>query len=54
MLWNKDLHCFPSVTYLKTEEDRLTYVLPEFGLACPWEQELLNKYPYEMVCLSIQ
>uniref|UniRef100_A0A8C2Y5F6 Regulatory factor X8 n=1 Tax=Coturnix japonica TaxID=93934 RepID=A0A8C2Y5F6_COTJA len=44
-----DLHCFPSITYLKTEEDRLAYVLPEFGLACPWEQELLNKYPYEMV-----
>ncbi|XP_072217585.1 DNA-binding protein RFX8 [Excalfactoria chinensis] len=46
---SKDLHCFPSITYLKTEEDRLAYVLPEFGLACPWEQELLNKYPYEMV-----
>ncbi|XP_021269141.1 DNA-binding protein RFX8 isoform X2 [Numida meleagris] len=44
-----DLHCFPSVTYLNTEEDRLAYVLPEFGIACPWEQDLVNKYPYEMV-----
>ncbi|POI29712.1 hypothetical protein CIB84_006538 [Bambusicola thoracicus] len=49
MLGSKDLHCFPSVTYLKTEEDSLAYILPEFGLVCPWEQELLNKYPYEMV-----
>ncbi|XP_035172252.1 DNA-binding protein RFX8 [Oxyura jamaicensis] len=46
-----DLHYFPLVTHLKTEEDRLEYVLPEFQTVYHWEQELVKKYPYEMVVL---
>uniref|UniRef100_A0A8C3CN79 DNA-binding protein RFX8 n=2 Tax=Anatinae TaxID=2068716 RepID=A0A8C3CN79_CAIMO len=47
----QDLHYFPLVTYLKTEEDRFEYLLPEFRTVYPWEQELAKKYPYETVVL---
>ncbi|XP_065597214.1 DNA-binding protein RFX8 [Cyrtonyx montezumae] len=46
---SKDVHCFPSSTYLKTEGDRLAYVVPEFGIACPSEEDVVDKCSYKMV-----
>ncbi|KFQ51751.1 DNA-binding protein RFX8, partial [Nestor notabilis] len=47
-----NLHCSPSVIYLKTEQERFQYPGPESSRFCLWEQqELANKYPYEMVVL---
>ncbi|XP_074012327.1 DNA-binding protein RFX8 [Numenius arquata] len=48
---SKDLHCSPSVIYLKTEQERFLYPWPEFSRFYPWEQELGKKYSYEMVGL---
>ncbi|XP_075380544.1 DNA-binding protein RFX8 isoform X3 [Mycteria americana] len=46
---SKNLHCSPSVIYLKTEQERFQYPWPEFSRFYLWEQELGKKYPYEMV-----
>ncbi|XP_072705827.1 DNA-binding protein RFX8 isoform X2 [Ciconia boyciana] len=48
---SKNLHCSPSVIYLKTEQERFQYPWPEFSRFYLWEQELGKKYPYEMVVL---
>ncbi|KAM6100479.1 LOW QUALITY PROTEIN: DNA-binding protein RFX8 [Theristicus caerulescens] len=48
---SKNLHCSPSVTYLKTEQERFQYPWPEFSRFYLWEQELRKKYPYEMIVL---
>ncbi|XP_063195527.1 DNA-binding protein RFX8 [Chroicocephalus ridibundus] len=48
---SKDLHCSPSVIYLKTEQERFQYPWPEFCRFYSWEQELGKKYSYEMVGL---
>ncbi|KAM6211423.1 DNA-binding protein RFX8 [Sarcoramphus papa] len=48
---SKNLHCSPSVIYLKTEQERFQYPWPEFSRFYLWEQELGKKYSYEMVVL---
>ncbi|KAM7127366.1 DNA-binding protein RFX8 isoform 1-T1 [Ciconia maguari] len=48
---SKNLHCSPSVIYLKTEQERFQYPWPEFSRFYLWEQELGKKYPYETVVL---
>ncbi|CAM9614814.1 unnamed protein product, partial [Bubo scandiacus] len=49
---SKNLHCSPSVIYLKTEQEGFRYPWPEFSIFYLWEQELGKKYPYEMVLLA--
>ncbi|KFR10665.1 DNA-binding protein RFX8, partial [Opisthocomus hoazin] len=46
-----NLHCSPSVIYLKTEQERFQYPWPEFSRFYLWEQELRKNYPSEMVVL---
>ncbi|XP_009324562.1 PREDICTED: DNA-binding protein RFX8 [Pygoscelis adeliae] len=46
-----NLHCSPSVVYLKTEQERFQYPWPEFSRFYLWEKELGKKYPYQMVVL---
>ncbi|XP_049690308.1 DNA-binding protein RFX8 [Accipiter gentilis] len=48
---SKNLHCSPSVIYVKTEQERFQYPWPEFNRFYLLEQELCKKYPYEMVVL---
>ncbi|KFV51883.1 DNA-binding protein RFX8, partial [Tyto alba] len=46
-----NMHCSPSVIYLKTEQEGFQYPWPEFSRFYLWEQELGKKYPYDMVVL---
>ncbi|XP_053944284.1 DNA-binding protein RFX8 isoform X2 [Cuculus canorus] len=45
---SETLHCFPTVIYLKTEQET---PWPELSSYCLWEQDMGKKYPYEMIAL---
>ncbi|XP_055558710.1 DNA-binding protein RFX8 [Falco cherrug] len=48
---SKNLHCSPSVIYLKSKRKRFQYLWAEFSRSCLREQDLGKTYPYEMVVL---
>ncbi|XP_030313935.1 LOW QUALITY PROTEIN: DNA-binding protein RFX8 [Calypte anna] len=46
-----NLHCSPSVIYLKTEQEQFQYPWPGFSRFYLWQEKVGKKYPYKMVVL---